>query len=87
MCDCLSMVNRELAKHNTHVDLVDTINMTTGKFEQRMAIPTARTNTRKRGSPMKVFATFCPMCGEKYPETGGIRPSHNADTHGPEVPK
>jgi hypothetical protein len=73
------MVNRALAEHNTHVDMVDTINMTTGKFEQRMAVPTARINTRKRGSAMKVFATFCPMCGEKYPDTGGIKRTPSAD--------
>jgi hypothetical protein len=69
MCDCVQIVNRELAKYNTHVDMVDTINMKTRKFEQRMAVPTARVNTKKRGSPMKVFATFCPMCGEKYADS------------------
>lgn len=68
MCNCVQLVNRELAKHNTHIDMVDTISMVTGQFEQRMAVPTARIDTRKRKGPMKVFATFCPMCGEEYPK-------------------
>lgn len=72
MCNCVSMVNRELVKHNTEISMVDTISMVTGQFERRMAVPTQRINTRKRGTPMKVFATFCPMCGEKYPERDGV---------------
>lgn len=67
MCNCISLVNRELAKHNTEISMVDTISMVTGQFERRMSVPTQRINTRKRGTPMKVFATFCPMCGEEYP--------------------
>jgi hypothetical protein len=65
MCDCVHKANKVLAEHNTKIDMVDTISMTTGKFEPRMAVPTTRIDTKKRGTPMKVFAGFCPLCGAK----------------------
>jgi len=66
-CDCFTKVNRLLREHNTAVDLCDTINMKTGNFERRMVVPTKRIDTKKRKGPMRVFATYCPMCGDKYP--------------------
>lgn len=71
MCDCVSKINRMLAEYNTQIDLVDTVNMKSGQFEQRMRIPSSRIDTRKRKGPMMVFATFCPMCGEMYPPSAG----------------
>lgn len=65
-CDCFTKVNKLLQEHNTAVALCDTINMKTGNFERRMVVPTARIDTKKRKGPMRVFATYCPMCGEKY---------------------
>ena len=31
-------------------------------------IETMKLDEKKRGKPIKVFATFCPFCGSKYPE-------------------
>lgn len=68
LCDCIAKVNKLLSEHNTAIDMTDTINMKTGKFEPRMTVPTARIDTKNRKGPMRVFATYCPMCGEKYQE-------------------
>jgi hypothetical protein len=65
-CNCFTKVNALLREHNTAIDLTDTINMKSGNFERRMTVPTARIDTKKRKGPMRVFATFCPMCGVKY---------------------
>ena len=78
MCNCVTLANRELAKHNTEICRVDTISMKTGQFERRMTVPTTKIDSRKRGTAMKVFATFCPMCGEKYPETGNTSAAPSA---------
>ena len=66
MCTCISQVNKLLAEHNTKISMVDTINMKTGRLERRMCVPTERINARKRGSPMRVFVTYCPMCGQQH---------------------
>ncbi len=79
MCDCFTKVNRLLREHNTAIDLCDTINMKTGNFERRMIVPTARIDKKKRKGPIRVFATFCPMCGEEYPKRDG---ETNAQQHG-----
>jgi len=74
MCNCITVANKALREHNTAIHLVDTINMKTGNFERRMSVPTARIDAKKRKRPMKVFATYCPMCGEKYPERDTDKP-------------
>ena len=68
MCKCVSLVNKKLAEHNTEICLIGTINPKNGRYEERMIVPTIKLNNRKRGNAMKVFASYCPMCGEKYPE-------------------
>jgi hypothetical protein len=68
MCNCVSKVNKLLSEHNTVLDLVDTICMKTGRLEARMTVPVRRFDSKKRKGPIKVFATYCPMCGGKYPE-------------------
>lgn len=71
MCSCFTKANKLLSEHNTAIDMADTISMKTGNFERRMMVPTTRIDTRKRKGPMKVVATYCPMCGEKYPHADG----------------
>lgn len=66
MCNCIKMANKALAEHNTAVETVSTITAD-GKFRERLCVPTSRINTKKRGTPMRVFASFCPMCGEALP--------------------
>jgi hypothetical protein len=65
-CGCIKMVNRELAKHNTQIDTVLTFTPA-GKLRSRLCVPTTKKDKAKRGTVMKVFATYCPMCGVAIP--------------------
>jgi hypothetical protein len=68
VCNCVTKVNKLLTEHNTVLDLVDTIDMKTGRLEARMTVPVRRLDPKKRKGAMRVFATYCPMCGKQYPE-------------------
>jgi len=59
MCNCISEVNKMLAERNAQ--LVIPI-----FGPQRPFVETDKIETKKRGKPPRMFATFCPFCGEKY---------------------
>lgn len=61
-CDCIKDVDEHLSSHNTKIELP--------MFGlQRPFITTRKLDEKKRGKPMFIFASFCPFCGEKYPES------------------
>lgn len=72
MCDCIKKVNRMLAKENTTIVTVTAIHPS-GWVEERLCVPTGRVDTRKRKAPLRLFATFCPMCGVEYPKSDAFR--------------
>ena len=74
MCDCIRKVNKLLAEHNTEIQTVSLFSPK-GRIEERLAVPTVRLDTKKRVGPMKLFATFCPMCGAEIPKTDAVRPA------------
>jgi len=63
MCNCIQAVNNELAerKANTEIHVPFTLSKIT-----RVCIETEKVDGNKRGKPMKVFASFCPFCGQEY---------------------
>lgn len=61
MCDCITEVNKLLDAHNAELVLPLFGN-------QRPFIETAKKERTKRGKPPLMQATFCPFCGEKYPD-------------------
>ena len=64
MCNCISDVNKMLAEHNAKLVLP--------MFgRQRPFIETAKKETSKRGKQPLMQASFCPFCGEKYPDEEG----------------
>lgn len=64
MCDCIKNVNELLAAHNAVLVLP--------MFgAQRPFIETTKREGSKRGKPPKMQASFCPFCGEQYPEKEG----------------
>lgn len=67
MCKCIAMADKALLEHNTQIDTVLTFTPG-GKLRARLCIPTARIDTKKRGAPMRMFASHCPMCGEEIPK-------------------
>ncbi len=65
MCECISTVNEHLAKHNAQLLLPMFV---VRGSTQRPFVETTKLDEKKRGKPPAMFATFCPFCGEKYPE-------------------
>jgi hypothetical protein len=72
-CGCIKMVNKELAQYNTAIDTVMTFGA--GKIRERLCVPTSKVDKKKRGTAMKVFATYCPMCGVEIPKDPPKQPS------------
>lgn len=60
MCECILTVNQELAQHNTriHMPIIG---------PKIPFVETIKVDEKRRGKPVRMFATYCPFCGEKYP--------------------
>lgn len=60
-CDCIAKVNGHLAAYNTR--------LTFSLFGPRVTfIQTDKLDAKKRGKPSLMVASFCPFCGDKYPD-------------------
>jgi hypothetical protein len=60
-CDCIKSVNEKLAFHNSRINIP--------LFGPKLPfIETIKLDEKKRGKPTKMFATFCPFCGTKFPD-------------------
>lgn len=66
MCNCIERANKVLAEKSTAIETVMTFK--DGVMHARLCVPTRRTDGSKRKSPLRVFASFCPLCGEKISE-------------------
>jgi hypothetical protein len=63
---CFAKANKGLETYNTELDLVTAINIKAGEADLALVISTKRIqNLRDGKKPKKVFATYCPFCGEK----------------------
>ena len=65
-CGCVALVNRDLAGHNA-------ILVTPIVGPRRAIVQTKKLYQQNRRTPPVLFATYCPFCGEKYPEARGAR--------------
>lgn len=63
MCNCIKKVNKQLAKHNTTLELSNTINHDTGKMGLVLEVPTTKINPRKQR--LRLFPIYCVFCGVK----------------------
>lgn len=59
MCDCITKENIELGKRNSQV-------LIPAWGPQRMMVKTVKVDVMRHRKPMELFASFCPLCGEKY---------------------
>jgi hypothetical protein len=59
MCGCIERTNAFLADHNTRITLPML-------GPQLPFVLTEKVDDKKRGKPAFLFATYCPLCGEKY---------------------
>ena len=66
MCDCIEKLNKQMAESNYNAVVSQAIGI-------HGIIPNAIVLTEKldkdvKRKPLSMFATFCPFCGEQYPE-------------------
>lgn len=67
MCDCIKEVDEKLAERNTRL----TQAIVFGKHSGQTIMLQTEVVEKKRGArPTSVFLSYCPFCGEKYPEGG-----------------
>lgn len=68
MCDCIRATQEAFDRQEMQLRLRYTTGMTTG--QKRMVIATDKNRLPGRKGRINdiIIATFCPMCGEKYPE-------------------
>jgi len=72
MCDCMKSVNEDLKAHN--------VGLVCNLIGPPRAIVETYVLKPKRGfRAPKMFATFCPFCGEKYADDRGEQEASGAE--------
>jgi len=69
MCDCIEKVNEKLKEHNKQLELVIFFDGT----PSRVMIHTVKVERRGKGRDGFLAANYCPICGEKYPDSSNIK--------------
>lgn len=70
-CNCIYKVNEALKKEgsNTRLEVPFFINMQTGNpAPPKCLLKTCKADSKKREPLRTIVATYCPICGKKYPE-------------------
>ena len=67
MCDCIKKIDEKLAEVNSNTKLKIVWSMS-GAVDRAMVV-TEKADKSKRGEVSTVFASYCPFCGEKYPDS------------------
>jgi len=62
MCDCVRLINDHLLMSDYPNTMVETPLFGT----QITFVTTCKRNIKERGRPKRVFASYCPFCGQKY---------------------
>ena len=65
MCDCISKANEHLKEFNTAIE----VPFWTSSGKLTPFVTTYKIDSSKRGKPKLMFASCCPFCGERYPES------------------
>lgn len=70
MCNCISEVEAKLKEtgRNTKLDIPVTFSLTGKLSADRVNVATCKRDDKKREKPLRLFAAFCPFCGEAYPD-------------------
>ena len=71
MCECIKIVNEQLAEYNTQILLPMFI---VGGGVVKPFVETVKLDEKKRVKPRRMFATYCPFCGAQYPEIENLKP-------------
>lgn len=77
-CDCYLQVNRQLAEHNTELDVGSQL-LRTPKMRiiPVIYIATRKVDSSKRVSAARIIAAYCPFCGMKI-DDGASRTKRKA---------
>lgn len=77
MCNCISEINQQLKESgkNTMLDIPIVFSMSGGLSGDKVTISTCKREDKKREKPLRLFAMFCPFCGEKYPSREAVEQS------------
>jgi len=71
MCSCIATANKFLRDHNgrvkEHMGFTGKMKLTS-----MLAVQTEKIDPKKRKGPPLLVASFCPMCGEKFPERESV---------------
>ena len=62
MCNCIERVNKELEERNLNMEI--DVPFTLSKIE-RVCVQVSKINPKGK-KPVRLFASFCPFCGEDY---------------------
>ena len=70
MCNCIEEVNEKIKAtgRNTQLDIPFVWDKTGRVSEGRVAIKTRKLDDSKREKPLPILPTYCPFCGEAYPD-------------------
>jgi hypothetical protein len=71
MCNCIEKTNKSLKEHpewNTTLDIPFTWDKKGALSADKVTISTMKADDRNRQKPIRLFASYCPFCGEKYKE-------------------
>lgn len=63
MCNCIDEANKGLAEKNVQLDLAFNV-----RGDVRPQIVVEKIDRKVRGKVPMLLPSFCPFCGEKYPE-------------------
>lgn len=66
MCDCIDKLNEQLEERNLVVN--SSFNLFNPDAPSRIALDTLFLKPHGKAASAKVYATYCPICGEKYKE-------------------
>jgi hypothetical protein len=71
MCDCITLTEEALVREdsNTKLGVSILISRSTGQSRTVVEIATYKRDPKKREKPLGMIPTYCPFCGEKYPES------------------
>ena len=64
MCNCIEEMNKELEKQNMNTKLELAFGMK--GVIKKVLICVVKLDDKIKKKPIKLFATYCPFCGQKY---------------------
>lgn len=70
MCNCIDLIDEKLkeAGQNTMIDVLIAFGPDGISATKRPVIATKKRDVSNRKKPSKMFASYCPFCGEKIGE-------------------